>query len=430
MPRTTLGRRAAPYVPPPQTGPVDVMYTGTQVGLAQTAPTKPSVATLQTLGVGSVRGIVQDTFTINAYLGHEAYFGPIREADIFTIVCINQQGSMGKTAWQQRVTDIASTIDPDGSGMTVYEIGNEPGKTFNYGSGTAANWNEFFNYVADASTVIRGMQQADGNPKKIICGAPLDTDTSAFFDAAMARNPKVSTLVDGFALHPYGHSNPYNRTNSKTSTINKIEAARDRLNANGASNKPIWITEMGWGAAGNTHSTMVALEDQVTTTTTQSHSLPTSTINVNSVTNFANSGRILFTAANQVVTYTGRNVGTNQFTGCTGGTGTIANGATISSIAEASPQVANTANETEQGRLLQEIFTTLLSRRNSNDLYLKNIGWFWYHDAPTVLPSPYQWWHYCGLVRADHTNRALGGSSPNRGSYTEFQAFNPTYTLT
>ena len=62
-----------------------------------------------------------------------------------------------------------------------------------------------------------------------------------------------------------------------------------------------------------------------TTTTSASVTLPATTINVASTTNFPTSGSI--TLGGQTVTYTG--ITGTSFTGCSGGSGTIASGSTV-----------------------------------------------------------------------------------------------------
>jgi hypothetical protein len=59
---------------------------------------------------------------------------------------------------------------------------------------------------------------------------------------AMLSVPGLRDAVDIFAIHPYG--------NEVYNVMDLVRSARSTLNSNGASGKPMWITEVGW-ATGN-----------------------------------------------------------------------------------------------------------------------------------------------------------------------------------
>jgi len=82
-------------------------------------------------------------------------------------------------------------------------------------------------------------------------------------------------------------------------------------------------------------------------------SLPTGTINVASTTGFAAAGTLLITTSNgpQLVSYTGTSGG-NQFTGCTGGTGTMSTGGLVADVTATTQDVLRIDITTTGGALI------------------------------------------------------------------------------
>ncbi|MEM7330981.1 MAG: cellulase family glycosylhydrolase [Chloroflexota bacterium] len=147
----------------------------------------------------------------------------------------------------------------------AYELWNEPNlqREWNGSSLSAADFVTLMEFGA------RGIRQADPN-SVVISGAPATTgindgvtavDDRVYLQQMLASG--VGNIVDAIGAHPYGAANPPDSRLASPSTVttshnnhpsfffldtlNDYEAL---LNQAGV-NKPIWVTEFGWGSFEN-----------------------------------------------------------------------------------------------------------------------------------------------------------------------------------
>lgn len=222
---------------------------------------------------------------------------------------------------------------------TFFEVGNEFGPSF----GGGANWDTYCTTRLEPAAAY-----AESKGRICVAGAALDTQTNAYGTAL--RNRYGGSIaawhakgIRGVAIHCYGHSGTnYDRAAAVANALQRVTDLRAStrlgpMTAGGLGRDlPIYPTECGWGAGGNVNSSMVATEGTAkqstarlgSTTLDGNITLPNATIKVvdASVLPFAPGKCII---GSNVISYTGRNVVTNELTGCTGGSGNFLNGAAV-----------------------------------------------------------------------------------------------------
>jgi len=460
-----------PPLPPPITDTRKMVQV--QVEGPPQPDNAPSAAELAAASVGAIRCITVSPLatranigcnnsltdaTSQAYLNKlKDYFDPIRAysaggyaGDPIRLICCvaGLQGSGNPASTdaeiQDRVEQLALKIP-----ASYYEIGNEV--PHDYRNGT--NWSVWFDKAEVAAAKLRAMGQ------RVILGAPLDRDTGSggtgrdYFAKARARygmgaagDANWAAHWDGVAVHPYGQGG----TTWALSTA--ISGMRTRLSsmrqtASGQSSirvpmtLPVFITEWGIAAGGNSNSTMVANQDAYevnigaqpldsgTITVSAGQSIPVGP-------GFPTTGvdRNLWIAGTsaghgQRLAYTGINGARTQFTGVTGAEA----GSSASATFQGGPnkaallveRVAGGTHDTGQNSLLTTGFAEIWKRRFDTTaevnaaggilpaINLAAIGWYWWRDNIPPNADLDTWATYCGLKRTDDS------SSP---AYTSFAA--------
>lgn len=223
---------------------VDLALKGVQI---RPPPDVPEVADLVAADVGSVR-IISGGYTQAHFDALEAYCVNLRAADIFPIVCQPMQSGLGLAAWRERARAWAGTIGSAG----VFELGNEHGPGFAYG-GSQGDYAGYFAAIEDAAPII---ESEGGTP---IMGAAMDVHEVARLNAAQTRwgawGADGWPTPAGVAIHPYGQSNPWTRNGALSMVVTRLERARARI----PQRISLFVTETGWGVAGNVESTLVLL---------------------------------------------------------------------------------------------------------------------------------------------------------------------------
>ena len=146
--------------------------------------------------------------------------------------------------------------------VQAYELWNEPN--------LQREWNGRSLSAADFVTLmqfgVNGIRQFDSEVV-VISGAPATTgindgitavDDRVYLQQMVANG--VGNIVDGIGAHPYGAANPPNSSFASPSTVTTSHNEhpsfffQDTLNdyalilAQSGVNKPIWVTEFGWGS--------------------------------------------------------------------------------------------------------------------------------------------------------------------------------------
>jgi hypothetical protein len=418
-------------------------YKGVQISLNPTLT--PTVSELEAANVGAVRWIQHDgegngnseaqaiaAFEDEGQLARDVWGSTDQ---IYPIACHEMPAGMSQAMWERDCRNWVRNV-PAG----VFELGNERGRQFDYAGGGGTQWSKYFLAVEHGAAVVH---QEGG---KCILGAAVDIDTNAMLTQAKNRwgTSAANWPVDGVAVHPYGHSSAHwDRDFALTQTENWVEGARSRIPAA----LPIWVTEVGYGAGGNTRSTLVANQDTVWTKVRSAFTIPTNgstfTVPVDetapaprpgqdpSPTPFTGSGRLMLrdnpTDHIQLIDYT--NINSNTFLGCTlidGDGGSVIVGEEVTQH-----YLPNGARETEQAASIGGIFGAgRLWDRNGKtnlhpggpNLYVRNIGIFLWQDyvGHFVPPTgPVTWAEYAGLHRGAN-NGGMGADGSARPALTTY----------
>jgi hypothetical protein len=156
------------------------------------------------------------------------------------------------------------TLDPTYA-LATYELWNEP----YYSNGNNGNYNPatYANLVKAATTAGRA---ADPTTHYLLAAenqSQLVNSTWVWWvDALYQAVPNLNNYFDGVVVHPYGTD----LTNLSYPTpgvaydgydqIRRVESIRQEFVNHGASDKPLWLTEIGWPTctSGSTHCTTEA----------------------------------------------------------------------------------------------------------------------------------------------------------------------------
>jgi polysaccharide biosynthesis protein PslG len=160
------------------------------------------------------------------------------------------------SAYAQYVAAVVNRYGPHGSFWQQYpqlhsyaiqwfELWNEP--YYSNGDNGAYNPARYANLVKAA--VIAG-RQADPNAKFLMAaeytGQQVGSNWVSWVDALYNAVPDLNHYFDGVAIHPYGsdvtgldQSDPWNQ-------LRRAEMIHQEFLSHGATDKPFWITEVGW----------------------------------------------------------------------------------------------------------------------------------------------------------------------------------------
>jgi hypothetical protein len=129
--------------------------------------------------------------------------------------------------------------------ISTFELWNEP----YYSNGNAGNYNPaaYANLVKAAGTAAH---KADPAAKVLLAG---ETDTGQqvagtwvnWIDALYQAVPDLNSYFDGVAVHPYG-ADVTGLSGTGDNQLRRVELIRADFVSHGASDKPLWITEIGW----------------------------------------------------------------------------------------------------------------------------------------------------------------------------------------
>jgi len=121
--------------------------------------------------------------------------------------------------------------------IRTFELGNEP----YFGDMSAA---EYANAVRPTLEEVKRL----GLPAKMILDSRVYGNDTSWMDTLYARIPDLNSLFYAFADHPYWYGHDPAET-SPAGPFDRIETLRQRMNAHGAEDKPILITEYGESTA-------------------------------------------------------------------------------------------------------------------------------------------------------------------------------------
>jgi len=139
--------------------------------------------------------------------------------------------------------------------ITVWEVWNEPNNNL-YSPGTTPLPQKYAEFLIATSNTIKGAQNVilePGEPTATVLHGGLlwqgDMSVTEFIDKA-SKISGYGTAFDGFGLHPYAHTGA--TVAARVQKVKeRVKAANEKLKSTGSIGaKPIWITEIGWAAAG------------------------------------------------------------------------------------------------------------------------------------------------------------------------------------
>jgi Beta-galactosidase len=129
--------------------------------------------------------------------------------------------------------------------ITTYEIWNEP--YYPGGSDNTYDPARYANLVKAAATAGRA---ADPTTKYLLAadvdaGQQTGNTWTNWVDALYQALPNLNTYFDAVAIHPYG-TNTTTLTSIGDDQIRRTELIHQAFTNHNATNKPLWITEVGW----------------------------------------------------------------------------------------------------------------------------------------------------------------------------------------
>jgi hypothetical protein len=167
---------------------------------------------------------------IHALLGENELGDPTHYRE-WVVAFIRRYG-LGGSFWKEH-----PELNEARYAMQTFELGNEP----YFGGMTAGE------YAGAVRPTLEEVARL-GLPAKIILDSRVyGTDTS-WMDTLYQRIPDLNSLFYAFADHPYWYGHDPAEV-SPAGPFGRIEALRQRMNEQGAANKPIFITEYGESTA-------------------------------------------------------------------------------------------------------------------------------------------------------------------------------------
>jgi hypothetical protein len=118
---------------------------------------------------------------------------------------------------------------------TVWEVWNEPNVPAFWG-GLTPSAPEYAQLLAAADQAINTSVNPDA---KVVMGG-LNTGAAVFLKSLYSAMPELNSHFEIFDLHPYSWT-PQN-------ALGKLVTFRDVADQYGASQKPIWVSEVGWSS--------------------------------------------------------------------------------------------------------------------------------------------------------------------------------------
>lgn len=130
----------------------------------------------------------------------------------------------------------------DGSlAVTYVELYNEP--YYDYFSANGIDPARYANLAIAAADAGRAANPAT---KYLASADDMDSRGHDWTRGMFAAHPDLAAHVDGFAIHPYSPDLTTYGAPQADSFRRDLEQTQAALAENGAADKPIWITEMGW----------------------------------------------------------------------------------------------------------------------------------------------------------------------------------------
>jgi len=148
------------------------------------------------------------------------------------VVAFIRRYGIGGSFWREN-----PELDAAHYAITTFELGNEP----YFGGMTASEY---------ASTVTPTLEEVQrlGLPVKIILPSRVYGNDTSWMDTLYKVIPNLNTLFYGFADHPYWYGHDPAEV-SAAGPLGRITTLRNRMNALGASSKPIFLSEYGESTA-------------------------------------------------------------------------------------------------------------------------------------------------------------------------------------
>jgi hypothetical protein len=160
-------------------------------------------------------------------------------------------------AWGRFVSHVVSRYGTDGSfwqahpgldarlAPTTFELWNEPYyPQFSSGGPNPGR------YAALVRTGVTAGRQANPDARFLVAAEASYTTASNtvgnWLDDVLKANPKLGRFIDGLAVHPYSTGGPLNTSLPRVQQVMRVVDFNATLARYGISQRPIWITEMGW----------------------------------------------------------------------------------------------------------------------------------------------------------------------------------------
>jgi hypothetical protein len=128
--------------------------------------------------------------------------------------------------------------------ITVYELWNEP--YYDNGNGGDYDPARYANLVKAATTAGRA---ADPSSRFLLSaemtGQQVGSNWVSWIDALYQAMPDLNNYFDGVAIHPYG-PDLTGLSGIGDNQLRRTELIRQAFVNHNASDKPLWITEVGW----------------------------------------------------------------------------------------------------------------------------------------------------------------------------------------
>ena len=122
----------------------------------------------------------------------------------------------------------------------VYEIWNEPNQPQFWDSPTGPDAAAYARLLTEAYSAIKSVA-----PYATVLGGSIAFNDPSYLEAMYAAG--AGGHFDALALHPYSDAfAPDASSNPSRSFVTALDQSRQILVAHGDSEKPIWVTEMGW----------------------------------------------------------------------------------------------------------------------------------------------------------------------------------------
>jgi Big-like domain-containing protein len=148
------------------------------------------------------------------------------------VVAFIRRYGVGGSFWAEH-----PELDASRYAMTTFELGNEP-----YFGGMSASL-----YADTVRPTLEEVKRLGLQAKIVLPSRVYGTDTS-WMDALYQRIPGLNSLFYAFADHPYWYGHDPAQV-SPAGPFGRIAALRRRMNEQGASTKPIFISEYGESTA-------------------------------------------------------------------------------------------------------------------------------------------------------------------------------------